>query len=202
MRIHIVGDWWDLPCTEICQFYQSPSASSRGAAGVTGYLLHGDGVLWWEDCSNFEEEIARIRCVRKTHGLSSRYGCLFVCLALFLLFQTGSLCVFVPKLASASLCSLCWPQTHGDHHAFASRVLRTGLCTATHSSSSLHASWLHLQFLITTGSNSLAPLSFHLTTFCWVAVEDALHMSCCKATCPAPCFWGFGYITPSRSISC
>lgn len=71
MRIHIVGDWWDLPCTEICQFYQSPSASSRGAAGVTGYLLHGDGVLWWEDCSNFEEEIARIRCVRKTHGLSS-----------------------------------------------------------------------------------------------------------------------------------
>lgn len=71
MRIHVVGDWWDLPCTEICQFYQSPSASSWSPAGVAGHLLHGNGVLWWEDCSDLEEEIARIRCVWKTHGLSS-----------------------------------------------------------------------------------------------------------------------------------
>lgn len=101
MRIHIVGDWWDLPCIEICQFYQSPSASSWSTAGVTGYLFHGNGVLWWEDCSNFEEEIARIRCVWKTHGLSSRYS--FVCLF-------GFVFAFSDRV-SVCICSPSWPQS-------------------------------------------------------------------------------------------
>lgn len=66
------GDRWDIPRAALCELHSSPPASSWGSAGVEGYILHGHGVFWWEDCPHPEEEAAGGRPVWPPHWICTR----------------------------------------------------------------------------------------------------------------------------------